>query len=158
VVPFFVGDTFEYGLVAEFAQQQWADACIDVALNIVPEQVYYAEGENNWLGAQLGMTAWGERPVPQEYLNVAYVTGAAFNEAQWSNEDLDALAAEAARVSDIEARAALYDQISGIFLEAGPIIIPYFRPVVGAHAENVEGLDMHPFPGRTNFRTVSFGS
>lgn len=158
VVPFYVGDTFEYGLVAEFIQQQWADACIDVELNVVPENVYYAEGENNWLNTQLGMTAWGTRPVPQEYLSVAYQTGAAFNEAQWSNDALDALIDDASVTSDIDARSELYNQISGIFFEEGPIIIPYFRPVVGATAESVEGLDMHPFPGRTDFRSVSFSS
>ena len=156
VVPFFVGDTFEYGLVAEFAQQMWADGCIDVELNIVPENVYYAEGENNWLNAQLGMTAWGTRPVAQEYLNVAYQTGAAFNESNWSNAELDALIEAAGVTSDIEERAALYDQISQIFVEEGPIIIVYFRPVVGAHANTVENLQMHPFPGRTDFRLVSF--
>ncbi len=158
VVPFYVGDTFEYGLVAEFAQQMWADACIDVELNIVPENVYYAEGENNWLNTQVGMTAWGTRPVAQEYLTVAYQTGAAFNEARWSNEALDALIQEAGVTSDLEARAELYNQISQIFLEEGPIIIVYFRPVVGAHVDAVEGLDMHPFPGRTDFRSVSFSS
>ncbi len=155
-VPFFVGDTFEYPQVAVFAQDMWSQACIDVDLQVVPENVYYAEGENNWLGAQLGMTAWGERPVAQEYLSVAYTTGAIFNEAQWSNEELDALAADAATTSDIEARADIYNQISEIFFEEGPVIIVYFRPVVGAYAENVTGLDMHTFPGRTDFRGVGF--
>ena len=157
-VPFYVGDTFEYPLVAEFIQQQWADACINVELNIVPENVYYAEGDNNWLNTQLGMTAWGTRPVPQEYLTVAYQTGAAFNEANWSNETLDGLINEAGVTSDLEERAAIYAEISQIFFEEGPIIIPYFRPVVGAHVTGLDGLDMHPFPGRTDFRTVSFGS
>ena len=154
-VPFYVGDTFEYGLVAEFLEQQWQDANIITELNVVPENVYYAEGDNNWLNTQLGMTAWGTRPTPQEYLSVAYTTGAAFNESRWSNAELDALAAEASRTSNIEERSAIYDEISGIFLNEGPIIIPYFRPVVGAYADRVEGLDMHPFPGRTDFRGVS---
>lgn len=153
-VPFYVGNTFEYGLVAEFVQQQWADAGIDVELNVVPENVYYAEGENNWLNTQLGMTAWGTRPTPQEYLSVAYTTGAPFNESRWSNDELDRLAAEASRTSDLEERAAIYEEISGIFFEEGPIIIPYFRPVVGAYVEEVSGLVMHSFPGRTDFRSV----
>lgn len=152
---FFIGDTFEYPDVGVVLQDLWAQACIDVELNVVPENVYYADGENTWLTTQLGMTAWGTRPVPQEYLSVAYTTGAPFNEAQWSNEELDALVAEAAVTADTEARTALYDEISGIFFESGPIIIPYFRPVAGAYLEGVEGLDMHPFPGRTDFRTVS---
>lgn len=155
-VPFYVGDTLEYPQVAVFAQDMWSQACIDVELQVVPEQVYYAEGENNWLNAQLGMTAWGERPVAQEYLSVAYTTGAVFNEARWSNEELDALAQEAATTTDIEARADIYNQISEIFFEEGPIIIVYFRPVVGGHVEGVTGLDMHTFPGRTDFRGVGF--
>ena len=154
-VPFYVGDTFEYGLVAEFLQQQWREANIFVELNVVPENVYYAEGDNNWLNAQLGITAWGTRPTPQEYLSVAYTTGAAFNESQWSDEELDRLAAEASRTADIDERSEIYERISGIFYERGPVIIPYFRPVVGAYQDRVEGLDMHPFPGRTDLSGVS---
>ncbi|MFP4330161.1 MAG: ABC transporter substrate-binding protein [Alkalispirochaetaceae bacterium] len=153
-VPFYVGDTFEYGLVAEFLQQQWRESNIFVELNVVPENVYYAEGDNNWLNAQLGMTAWGARPTPQEYLSVAYTTGAAFNEARWSNEELDSLATEASRTADVDDRAEIYDEISEIFLESGPIIIPYFRPVVAAHSSDVVGLELHSFPGRTNFHLV----
>jgi peptide/nickel transport system substrate-binding protein len=151
---FYVGDTFEYGLVAEFLQQQWRESNIYVDLNVVPENVYYAEGDNNWLNTQLGMTAWGARPTPQEYLSVAYTTGAAFNEARWSNEELDRLAGEASRTADLELRAEIYEEISGVFLESGPILIPYFRPVVAAHSVDVTDLELHPFPGRTDFHLV----
>lgn len=154
-IPFYVGDTFEYGLVAEFLQQQWREANIYVELNVVPENVYYAEGDDNWLNTQLGMTAWGTRPTPQEYLSVAYTTGGAFNESRWSDDELDRLADEASRTAEIDERSAIYERISGIFRERGPVIIPYFRPVVGAYRNRVEGLDMHPFPGRTDLSGVS---
>ncbi|MFW5994818.1 MAG: ABC transporter substrate-binding protein [Spirochaetia bacterium] len=153
-VPFYDGDTWEYARVAEFLEQQWSESNIDVDLNVVPENVYYADGDNNWLDAQLGMTAWGARPTPQEYLSVAYTSGAAFNEAQWVNDDLERLAAEGSRTADIEERAAIYDEISKVFLESGPIIIPYFRPVVAAHSDRVDGIELHSFPGRTDFREV----
>lgn len=156
-VPFYIGDTFEYPDVGVVLQDLWREACIDVDLNVVPENVYYGDGDETWLETQLGMTAWGERPVPQEYLSVAYATGAPFNEARWSNEQLDALIEEAAITADTEARAEIYNQISQIFFEEGPVIIPYFRPVAGAFQDNVQGLEMHPFPGRTDFRTVSLG-
>jgi peptide/nickel transport system substrate-binding protein len=153
-VPFYVGDTFEYGLVAEFLQQQWAEAGIDVELFVVPENVYYADNENNWLNTQLGMTAWGTRPTPQEYLSVAYTTGAPFNEARWSNAEMDRLAALAAQTADIAERAAIYKEIAELFFEEGPILIPYFRPVLAAYSDRVTGLDVHPFPGRTDLSTV----
>ena len=153
-VPFYVGDTFEYGRVAEFLQQQWRESNIYGELNVVPENVYYAEGDNNWLNTQLGMTAWGARPTPQEYLSVAYTEGAAFNESRWANERLAQLAAESSRTADIGKRSAVYDQISKVFLESGPIIIPYFRPVVAAHSDRVVGIELHSFPGRTDFSEV----
>lgn len=153
-VEFYVGDTFEYPRVAEFLQQQWRESNIDVELNVVPENVYYGDGDNNWLDAQLGMTAWGDRPTPQEYLSVAYTDGAAFNEARWVNDELEELAAEAARTADIDDRAALYDEISKVFLESGPIIVPYFRPVVAAHNDRIVGIELHPFPGRTDLSEV----
>lgn len=154
-VDFYVVDAFEYPLLAEFMQQQWEEGCIYVNLIIRPENVYY--GDNEWIEVDLGLTGWGTRPTPQEYLNVAYVTGAPFNESHWSNEELDELAAQAAQTSNPDERADLYNQISQIFAEEGPIIVPFFRPVAGAYANDVQGLTMHPFPGRTDLDSVTLG-
>jgi peptide/nickel transport system substrate-binding protein len=153
VVDFYVAEAFEYPLLAEFMQQQWQEGCINVNLIIRPENIYY--GDNEWMTVELGLTGWGTRPTPQEYLSVAYVTGAPFNEAHWSNPELDALAAEASTTSDGAARAEIYNQISNIFEQEGPIIIPFFRPVAGAYSNNVQGLVMNPFPGSTDLSNVT---
>jgi peptide/nickel transport system substrate-binding protein len=153
VVDFYVAEAFEYPLLAEFMQQQWQEGCINVNLIIRPENIYY--GDNEWMTVELGLTGWGTRPTPQEYLSVAYVTGAPFNESHWSNPELDALAAEASTTSDGAARAEIYNQISNIFEQEGPIIIPFFRPVAGAYSNNVQGLVMNPFPGSTDLSNVT---
>lgn len=155
-VDFNVIDFLTYPVLAEFVQQQWEDGCIYVNLSVLPGSVYYGEGDNNWFNSQLGLTNWGTRATPQEYLSVAYTTGAAFNESEWSNERLDELAAEAAVTTNIAERAELYDQIAQIFAEEGPIIIPYFVPISVAYNDAVQGIDVHPFPGRTDLRAVSF--
>lgn len=152
---FYVVEAFEYPLLAEFMAQQWEEGCINVELIIRPENIYY--GSDEWLTVDLGLTGWGTRPTPQAYLGEAYVTGAPFNESHWSNERLDELAAQAAQVGDPEERAAIYAEISQIFAEEGPIIIPFFRPVAGAYRNDVQGLEMHPFPGRTDFDSVTIG-
>ncbi|MEM6430706.1 MAG: 4-phytase, partial [Deinococcota bacterium] len=69
-------------------------------------------------------------------------------------EELSRLADEAKQTADIEVRSELYDEISQLFRDEGPILIPYFRPVVAAHADNVIGLVLHSFPGRTDFSEV----
>ena len=153
VVDFYVAEAFEYPLLAEFMQQQWQEGCINVNLIIRPENIYY--GDNEWMTEELGLTGWGTRPTPQEYLSVAYVTGAPFNESHWSNAELDTLAAEAATISDEVARAEIYNQIANIFEQEGPIIVPFFRPVAGAYSNNVQGLVMNPFPGSTDLSNVT---
>jgi peptide/nickel transport system substrate-binding protein len=150
---FYVVDALGYPDLATILQQQWAEGCIDVNLLVRPENVYY--GDNEWLDAELGLTGWGSRPIPQQYLLEAYVTGAPFNESNFSDAELDALAAEAALTTDLDARAALYQQIAAIFADRGPILVPFFAPMIGATSARVQGLEMNPFPGLTDLRGVS---
>ncbi len=145
-----------YDELAAVLQQQWAPACIRVEIQVNEEGFYYSDDNpNNWLMAELGITGWGDRPVVQGYLTQAYVTGGAFNETHWSDPEVDALVAEAGVTADQTARAVIYRRLAEIFEERGPIIVPWFAPIFGAAAANVAGLDMAPFPGLTDLRTVS---
>ena len=104
---------------------------------------------------ELGVTGWGDRPTPQGYLSSAYASDGTWNESHWSDEEVDGLIAEAKVTADIDARAGIYSQISQIFAERGPIIVPFFAPIIGATGEGVEGVDLHPFAGRTDLRTAT---
>jgi len=151
---FYVVDAFNYESLAVSLQQQWAEGCIDVNILLRPEGEYYAS--NEWLEVDLGITGWGDRPVPQGYLIEAYITGGIYNETHFSDAELDELVAQAAVTTDVAERAAIYAQIGAIFADRGPIIIPWFASVLGAANSSFEGLELHPFPGQTDFRTVSF--
>jgi len=150
---FYVVDAFNYESLGVALQQQWEQGCIDVNILLRSESLYYADTE--WLEVDLGITGWGDQPVPQGYLVQAYVTDGIFNETHFSDADVDELVAQAAVTADLDERAAIYSEISQIFAERGPVIIPWFASVVGAVSDNVSGLEMHPFPGQTDFRTVS---
>lgn len=152
-LTFYVVDAFNYEDMAINLRDQWSEGCINVDILMRPENVYY--GDNEWLEVELGVTGWGSRPIPQQYLLEAYLSTGPFNEAHWMDEELDALINEASVTADITERAAIYSEISAIFAERGPVIIPFFAPIVGAYRDNVEGLDMHPFAGRTDFRMVT---
>jgi peptide/nickel transport system substrate-binding protein len=159
-IPFYVDDSFNYVQMAEFLQQDWAAGCINVEILPRSPGDYYAGDADTaeWLNVELGVTGWGSRPTPQQYLVEAYVTGASFNESHWSDPELDELVAQAGVTSDIAERAELYRQISLVFAERGPVIIPFFAPIVGVTNSSVSGLDMNPFPGRTDLRTVMVGN
>lgn len=145
-----------YDQLATVLQQQWAEGCINVEIQVNEEGFYYSDDNpNNWLQAELGITGWGDRPVPQGYLTQAYVSDGIYNETHWSDPELDELIAQAGVTTDQDARADIYHQIADIFAERGPIIVPWFAPIFGAVRENVQGLSMAPFPGLTDLRTVS---
>lgn len=153
-------NAFEYPDLAAVLQQQWAaTGCINVDIQIREEGYYYdTSNPDNYFDVDLGITGWGARPSPQILLREAYVeSGIAtgFNESRFVDAEIEALVAEGSQTADPEARREIYRQVSDIFAERGPIIIPYFAPLFGAANSRVQGLDMAPFPGLTDLRGVS---
>jgi peptide/nickel transport system substrate-binding protein len=146
-------DSLGYPDLATVLQQQWAEAGINIDIVVRPENVYYSTDE--WSTVDLGITGWGARPTPQQTLLEAYASTGIYNESHWSDEELDALIAEAGVTADTDARAAVFHQISQIFNERGPIIVPWFAPIISATRSNVQGLEVAPYPGSTDLRGVS---
>lgn len=139
--------------LAVAVKEQWAEAGINVEVITEPESVYYGEG--GWLDVDLGITGWGHRPYPQFYLDVMLTCGAKWNEARFCDEEFDRLVETAGTSLDEQIRVDAYHEIQRILIERGPIIVPYFFSQFGATSNRVTGLDMKPFPGRTDLRPVS---
>jgi peptide/nickel transport system substrate-binding protein len=143
--------------LAEAIAAQWSEAGINLTIEAVPEGVYYSNEGQNWLTATLGITGWGSRPEPQFYLENAYRTGARWNESQYSNEEVDALIDLAGTTLDQEERTQAYQRIQQILAEEGPVIVPYFFAALMVTDTAVDGVALHPFPGRTNFSSATIG-
>ncbi len=137
--------------LAQALAAQWEEAGIRVEIQLEDENAYYVE---DWLEVDLGVTGWGARPIPQFYLDVAYQTGAIWNESHFSDERVDELIDIARSSLDQTERAAAYGEIQEIMLDRGPIIVPYFFAQFMVMAENVAGVELHPFAGRTNFNSA----
>ncbi len=156
-------NVFEYADLAAALAAMWQDGCINVDVQVLEAGLYYDDSnEINYLDVELGITGWGARPTPQLFFQEAYVTAAlpengGFNESRFSDPEVDALVAQAAVTPDTDARRAIYAELTRIFDERGPLIIPYFAPLIGAAHEGVGGLQVAPFPGLTDFRTVTLG-
>ncbi len=155
----FSPDSLGYPDMATLLQSQWqATGCITVDIQVKPEGNYYDTTQpDNYFDVDLGITGWGARPVPQQYLQEAYAGDAPYNETRWNDPELNDLIKQAHSTTDEAARKAIYAKISEIFLDRGPIIIPYFAPIIGGVSDKVQGLDMNPYPGLTDYSTVSVG-
>lgn len=141
--------------LAAVLQSQWADANVDIEINVVPESVYYSDAENNWLDANLGITGWGSRPYPQFYLDVMLKCDAIWNESHFCDEEFDALATTAGTSLDEAERVEAYRSIQELLAERGPVIIPYYFAQFGAISDQFDGFQLKAFAGRTDLRNVS---
>ncbi len=139
--------------LAVVLQEQLGEAGFNIEVSVEPEGVYYGEG--GWLEAPFGITGWGSRPYPQFYLDVMLVCGAKWNESHFCDEEFDRLARIAGTTTDKQEQIEVYHEIQRILIERGPIIVPFFFPQLGAHANALEYFEMKAFPGRTDFRPVS---
>lgn len=147
-------DTGNRPNLAAVLKDQWAEVGIDINVIVEPESVYY--GENHWLDVDLGITGWGSRPYPQFYLDVMLKCGAKWNEAHYCNSKLDELITTAGTTMDESERIEAYYEIQRDLIEEGPIIIPYFFAQLGAINNQYRGFVMKAFPGRSDFRPVTF--
>ena len=111
------------------------------------ENTYWSE---LWDQVDLGTTGWGARPIPQLYLDLAYHSEGPWNESHYSNARVDELIEIARSSLDQDERVAAYKEIQQIFLEDGPIVVPYFFAQVMVLASNISGVELQPFAGRTN--------
>jgi len=145
-------NSFDVPKIAVVWQQQLAEAGVKVDINVVPVDTYYQD--DGWLQVDYGITDWGSRATPQPYLQLAYMTGAKWNETHWSDPELDTLATQAASEMDHAKRVDLYKKIQQIFIDRGPIIVPYFEKSVVATAPKVKGLVVHPDFSRSTMRSV----
>ena len=137
--------------LAQAMAAQWEEAGIRVEIQLEEENNYWVQ---KWLDVDLGVTWWADRVVPQIYLDLAYRSDATWNESHWQDERLDELIDFTRSALDEDARAAAYKEIQRLFLDEGPIIVPYFYASFMVMASHVSGVVMHPFSGRTHFHTA----
>jgi peptide/nickel transport system substrate-binding protein len=144
--------------LAAVLQAQWAEAGINVDIEIMPESVYYSDAPGNWLDATLGITGWGHRPHPQVYLDLMLVCDAQWNESRFCDENFDALVATAGSTMDEDVRVEAYREVQEILAAEGPVIIPYHFSQLAAISDAFQGFQLKAFAGRTDFRDVSLSN
>ncbi len=142
--------------IAVIWQAQMTEIGVDVDIQLVPSSVYYG-ADNMWLEVDFGITDWASRAYPQPYLDLAYVCGADWNESHWCDPELDELAAAVSKELDYDERVRLYHEIQEIFMERGPIIIPFFSNNLWGASSSLQGLVPTTYLGTaTDLRTVYF--
>lgn len=138
--------------MATIWKEQLAEAGVTVNIELVPVEVWYG-ADNLWLEADFGIVDWAPRAYPQPYLTLAYVTGAPWNSPHYSDPELDELAAKAGMELDRTKRIDYYHQIQEIFMDRGPLMVPYFADAIVAFRNEMKpGLIPNSAPDNIDVR------
>jgi peptide/nickel transport system substrate-binding protein len=119
---------------------QLRDAGIKVKRTVLPGSTFW----NDWTKYPYSLTNWNMRPLGVQVVAIAYRTGEAWNEAAYSNPDLDAAIGEALAIADAEKRKVVMEKIETILQSSGIIIQPYWRKLYNSSMPSVKNHGMHP--------------
>jgi peptide/nickel transport system substrate-binding protein len=119
---------------------QLREAGIKVKRTVLPGSTFW----NDWTKYPYSLTNWNMRPLGVQVVAIAYRTGEAWNEAAYSNPELDAAIGEALSIADAEKRKGVMEKIETILQSSGIIIQPYWRKLYNSSVPAVKNHGMHP--------------
>ena len=140
-------DTETYEEIPELAQVIKADAAkagINISLNIESQSAYYGKatfGNSDWLDGTMSLVDYGDRGVPNVFLNAPLVSGGPWNAAHFKNSQYDALVKQYVAALDLQAQRSVAGKIEQLLLSETPIIIPYWIDGLTASTPTVGGLN-----------------
>ncbi|MGF1552046.1 MAG: ABC transporter substrate-binding protein [Paracoccaceae bacterium] len=118
---------------------QLRDAGYAIKRSVIPGSTFW----NDWTKYPFSSTNWNARPLGIQVINLAYRSGAAWNETAYANPEFDKMLDEALATPDVEARTELMAEIERTLRDSGIIIQPYWRSVYRASAEYVMNNPAH---------------
>jgi peptide/nickel transport system substrate-binding protein len=140
-------------------QAQMKDIGVDVSIQQVPPDVYYADkGEDNWYQSEFSFVDWGTRAAPITYFQLALTSTAPWNYSRWKNPEFDAIVAQIPQALDETQRADLYKQAQAILQDQVPMINFIVNTAVAGESSNVDGIALNPDWAHTTFRSAYFSN
>jgi peptide/nickel transport system substrate-binding protein len=160
-------DGLEIKLVAQTAdpipaiatawQAQMKEIGVDVKIQQVPTDVYYADkGTDNWYQADFGIVDWGTRASPITYFKLALTSDAPWNYSRWKNPEFDELVKQIPMALDDAERADLYKQAQALLQEEVPVMNFIILTGVAGESANVDGIELDPDWAHTVFTKAYF--
>jgi len=125
---------------AQILQQNCLEAGIRISLDVMPPAEYWAV----WTEVPFGLTFWGHRPLGVMQLDLAYRSGAAWNESHFADPEFDAALDRALGILDPHERAAAMADAERILRDRAVIVQPYWAEVMTAVSDRVRGHNADP--------------
>ena len=125
---------------AQVLAQNLAEIGVNLKLNVLPTAQYWPI----WDKVPFGVTFWAHRPLAVMTLDLAYRSGAQWNETHFKNPDFDKSLDNAMTIVDPRERSRAMQPVEQILQDHALMVQPFFVSKVTAASTKVHGFRMHP--------------
>jgi peptide/nickel transport system substrate-binding protein len=117
---------------------------VNIKLKVETQANYYgkaAYGNSDWLDAIMSLVDYGDRGVPNVFLEAPLTSGGPWNAAHFKNPQYDKLVKQYVAAVDLTVQKSLAGQIETLLLNETPLVIPYFIDGLTAATSSVHGIN-----------------
>ncbi len=142
--PLFTEIYEEIPELAQVIKQNAAQAGITFDLKIESQSLYYGKstyGNSDWLDGTASLVDYGDRGVPNVYLEAPLTSSGPWNAARFHNKTYDALVKQYVAALDLTTQKTIATKIETLLLNETPIVIPYWINGLTASTPKVGGLN-----------------
>ena len=139
--------TEEYEEIPQLAQviaEAASKIGVKINLKVETQANYYGKatfGNSDWLDATMSLVDYGDRGVPNVFLNAPLLSDGTWNAAHFKNPTYDKLVAQYTAAVDLQTQQKYAGQIQQLLLDETPLIIPYFLDGLTATTNSVKGVN-----------------
>jgi peptide/nickel transport system substrate-binding protein len=134
----------EIPALATVIQQAAKAIGVNIKLNVETQSSYYGKsvyGQSDWLDGIMSLVDYGDRGVPNVFLQSALTSDGPWNAARFKNSQYDSLVKQFVAAVDLQTQQKLAGQIQTLLLNETPIVIPYFIDGLTATTTSVHGVN-----------------
>ncbi|HEY2260529.1 MAG TPA: ABC transporter substrate-binding protein [Solirubrobacteraceae bacterium] len=134
----------EIAQLAQVVKSAAAAIGVNINLRVESQSSYYGKatfGNSDWLDSTMSMVNYGDRGVPNVFLDAPLTTHGAWNAAHFHDPAYDALVRQYTAAIDLQTQRTIAGKIERLLLEQTPIIIPYFIDGLTAVTPSVHGVN-----------------
>jgi peptide/nickel transport system substrate-binding protein len=116
---------------------------VDINLKVESQTAYYGKatfGNSDWLDSTMSLVNYGDRGVPNVFLNAPLTTHGSWNAAHFDNKEYNKLYTQYVAALDLQSQKQIAGKIETLLLAQTPIIIPYWIDGLAASTPSVHGM------------------
>jgi peptide/nickel transport system substrate-binding protein len=128
---------------AQLVQASAKEIGITINLKVESQDAYYGKavfGQSDWLDAQMGITDYAHRGIPNILLAAPLTSAGTWNSAHFKNKEYDSLVASYIATIDLQTQRDAAGKIETLLLDESPVLFTYFYDFLTATTKGLKGV------------------